>query len=281
MKTRGGDGAPADSYRNVLRNQQIQACDIAFAAMENRDEQVLRWFTRDVLHVAVELTPMVCLALWEKNKAGEYYWRGSRYPLAYLRTLALRTAAKWKRDPIMEGSVRGKAATAGAGISRSPYTKSFDPSRLKEGYDFEGMDWHDAVIEYYTFKSYEAWGDNEDLFHFLNTIDEKFLSKESDQLSDWFPLSKRGSEYDWEAIGKELGFDEDETALLKARANRITREQMASRLLWTENKVEAVWRRVNRKLDKPELAEKAKQKLVTRRSFAPPSLEEAFGESNS
>ena len=54
---------------------------------------------------------------------------------------------------------------------------------------------------------------------------------------------------------------------------------MTSRLLWTENKVEAVWRRVNRKLENPEIAEKAKQKLLTHQSFPTASLEEASEES--
>jgi hypothetical protein len=279
-KKRGGIEAPADSYRSVLQSQQFQACEIAFAALGNRNEQVLRWFTRDVLHVAVELTPMVCMALWEKNKAGEYYWSKAQYPLAYLRTLAVRAAVKWKRDPIMGGAVRGKAANAGAGISRSQYTKSFDSSRLDEGYEFDGMDWHDAVIEYHAFKAWDGSPDHDEFFYQLNTIDQKFLSKQGNPHGDW-PSSNRGPDYDWESIGKELGFDEDEISLLKGKAKGITRERMAGHLLWTEKKVEAVWRRVNRKMDKPALAEKAKQKLVSRRPFTPPSLAAESGESNS
>ena len=227
-RKRGGDQCAANSYPNLLRKQQLQACEIAFAALDNREEQALRWFTRDVLRIASELTPMVCLALWQKNKAGEYHWRTAQYPLAYLRTLALRTAAKWKRDPIMEGSLRGKAASAtaaGVGLSRNPYTSRFDPSRLKGGYDFEDEDWHDAAIEYFGHRSDVASGGcsprgaEQSFSDLQKAVDERFILREGNEPRDWLPRNRRGPEYDWTVIGKELGFDDDETELLKAKAN--------------------------------------------------------------
>ncbi len=54
----------------------------------------------------------------------------------------------------------------------------------------------------------------------------------------------------WRAIAKRLRLDPDERKLLTARLRGTTRDAAPKKLRWPKNKVEAVWKRLNRSLAK-------------------------------
>ena len=89
----------SDYTDDLQRQQQLQACEVAFAAISTPDAiATLRWFTADVLKWPPAWTEMTMLALLEKNKAGELRWRLAKKPFSLLGTIMAHAAWHWRPE---------------------------------------------------------------------------------------------------------------------------------------------------------------------------------------
>jgi hypothetical protein len=235
---------------DVLRAQRLQVCEIVVAqGIEKNDESALRWFTREVLHLPWTWGPVVAMALLDKTKSGEYRWRSAKNPLGCVRVIAYRSALKWNpellfgrnADKVLRPFERAVSTLHGPseGGSISTYADAEDENTA-------GGYWHDEFIDR---AGYEASREY-DVLEVWEEMDDSLIATEDDSLS-----------FDWDAIGRRIGLTPDEATLMKARAQGVTRADLGKHLLWDEQKVERVWRAVNRYLEKPEMAAKVRATL--------------------
>ena len=147
-----------------------------------------------------------------------------------------------------------------AGISVSRYVPHYEFPKVQDGLRYRlSEDWHESFIEHACHQSevkaggIGGGGGYDELGHDLGELkDDLYLDVD---------VGPSHLVYDWDRIGSLMGFDGDEVELMKAKAEGHTRERMGRHLLWDENKVHAVWKRVYRKLEKPETAEMARGAL--------------------
>jgi hypothetical protein len=94
----------------TLHRQELQACEIAYQGIESHEECILRWFTTEVLKYPPEWSAMVCMALLEKNKAGNLRWReAKKSPLGLVSTITWRAAWKWHPELHFHGDEKRTA----------------------------------------------------------------------------------------------------------------------------------------------------------------------------
>jgi len=95
---------------SIVRQQELQACELALQAIESHEEFMLRWFTTEVVKYPPEWSAMVCMALLEKNKAGNLRWREAKTsPLGLVSTITWRAAWKWHPELHFQGDERRAA----------------------------------------------------------------------------------------------------------------------------------------------------------------------------
>lgn len=235
---------------NVLREQKLQACEIALAeGIEKNNEAVLRWFTSEILHFPWAWSPVVAMALLDKTKAGEYRWRTAKNPLGMVRIIAERSALKWNPELLFGNDAEKVLRPMEQAVSTLlPSTEegSRDTPPSSEDEITGGGYWHDEFIDR---ASYAAL-DNYDGPEVWEGLDYLLMNRTDDGL-DW----------NWDEIARRVGLTDEQAAIVKARAQGITRAEMGKHLLWDERKVERVWRAVNRILENPDFAKKARAAL--------------------
>jgi hypothetical protein len=234
---------------DVIREQKLQACEIALAeGIEKNNETVLRWFTSEVLHLPWTWSAVVAMALLDKTKAGEYRWRTAKNPLGIVRVIARRSALNWHPELLFGDDADKVLRPIERAIStlRSPDGGSTGTYADAEDEVTGGGYWHDEFIDRADFE----WSQYDDGPEIWDELDYLLTCDTDESLS-----------FDWDEIARRIGLTGDQAMLIKARAQGITRADMGKHLLWDEQKVERVWRAVNRLLEKPETAEKARAVL--------------------
>lgn len=239
---------------HALRSQKLQVCELAVAeGIEKNSESVMRWFTSEILHLPWAWSPVVVMALLDKTKAGEYRWRTAKNPLGMVRVIARRSALKSNpellfgndADKVLRPLERAISTLRGLGEGGSTGTYA-DAEDETPG----GGSWHDEFIDRAGYEAGQEYGDGPEVWE---GMDDALIGKDHDGLS-----------FDWDEIGRRIGWTADLAALMKARAQGVTRADMGKHLLWDEQKVERVWRAVSRYLEKPEKAEKVRAALRKR-----------------
>jgi len=219
----------------VVRGQRLVACELAYAAANNGEEAPLRWFAISMLGLPSTWACMVAMAIWKTDAAGALGWREAENPFGYLRVAARRTALRWNPELVF-----------GCETDRvlRPMERAVSTLRLRLPEDSE---WSGDTLGYLAYNAYpEHPGDTDTSLHFgFYIVPELCLDPPRD-----------GLRYDWDKIGERAGFDIDEIALLKARFRRVTRSAAGRFLGWPDHKVQAIWRRVNRRLDDDQVIER-------------------------
>jgi hypothetical protein len=233
----------------VVRTQKLQSCEIALAeGIQKNNPVVIRWFTSEILHLQGSWATVVTVALLDKSKAGEYRWRTAANPLGLVRTIARRTALKSYPELIFGDDADKVMNPNGRAVSSLRLPANGRPSTCADsnGEVLGTGSWHDEFID----KAHFDAGHDYDGPPIWQQLDFSLLSKETDTLS-----------YDWNEIGQRLGLSGEQTELMKARAAGVTRAAMGQHLTWSQEKVERVWKAVQRLFDTPEMKEKARLAL--------------------
>jgi hypothetical protein len=235
----------------IARNQKLTACEVAYAALMNSEEPPLRWFTSSLLRLPVTWTPMAAIALWKPAEDGSLAWREARNPFAILRVIARRTAVRWRPELVF-----------GCDADRVHHPRERAVSTLNLRVPEDARWGPDDVLGYFAFHNAASYGDDspEDDFRFY-IIPELC-----------FDTPRDGLYYDWDTIGQRAGLDADEVALLKARFQNYTRTTVGRFLKWDEHKVQAVWRRVNRRLDNEKVLHRLELVLTGHITEPPPKI---------
>ena len=231
------------AYKQVpdeaLRAQKLQACELAVVqGIQQNNEAVLRRFTSEMLHFSWAWGPVVVMALMDKTKAGDYRWRNAKNPLGMVRIIARRMALKCNPE-LLFGNDADKVLR--------PEERAVSTLRGPGEEATDGGDWHDEFIDR---ASFEACRDYDDDSQIWNELHYSLAGKKNDGLS-----------FDWDEISRRMGFTPDQAALIKARAQGVTRVEMGKHLQWAEQKVERVWRGVGRCLEKPGMSDRARALL--------------------
>jgi hypothetical protein len=237
---------------NVLREQKLQACEIALTeGIEKNSETVLRWFTSEILHFPWAWSPVVAMAILDRTKAGEYRWRTARNPLGMIRIIAERAALKWNPELLFGNDAEKVLRPMEQAVSTLRPASENSNTANYASYEDEvigGGSWHDEFIDR---AAYAA----------LDDYDGPEVWEELDYLLTNRGNDGSGLDWNWDEIARRIGFTDEQAAIMKARAQGITRAEMGKHLLWDEQRVERVWRSVSRLLEKPDIAKKARATL--------------------
>lgn len=221
----------------IIRNQKLTACEMAYVALMNADEPPLRWFTISMLRLPATWMYIVGMALWKPDTKGALAWRAATNPFAMLRVIARRTALRWQPELVF-GCNADKVL--------HPCERAISTLKLRVPEDGEMQEdvlgywnWHSGAATRrngHPWRQYPDWEPEDDLKFYI-----------TEELC--FNPPRDGLHYDWDTIGARAGFNTEETALLKGRFKGYTRTGIGRFLGWDEHRVQAVWRRVNRRLD--------------------------------
>ena len=236
------ESTAAISYPEMLRQQQLQACQMALEALQQDDRNFLRGFTSEMLKLSPAWEPMVSLALWADEKG----LRQAVKPFAWLRAIAWREAKRW--NPMLLGRRTGPRRRRETVMTEAVSTR------------LPHMNYQDAVDALVPTQADDVHGMD------LGDLD-KALRVSPEPADHVFELGGRvcvlfGLRFNWAEICRRLGMDAEETAVMTARAYGVTRARMAAYLNWTHGKAEGVWKKVYRRLSEPGMRRHAEQTLA-------------------
>ncbi len=213
----------------IEREHVLANCHLAAESVARRDDIGLRDFVVNQLRMRATWGPIVAMALLERR------WARAKDPVAYIKTVCRRLALKWLPDLRgMDHIDNRKPMRSGLGHIENAVSEVMPAKRASR--DSGDSDFRDN--SYYAF------------------IDSKFANSDSDRMDDRRLSTRYVKGYegpiDWASVMPDLGvfFDDEELALLDIRARGVTKERTAAELLWDPARVERVWRRISRKLEK-------------------------------
>lgn len=250
---------------DIVRGQKLAACEIAYCALMNRDEPPLRWFTTSMLRLPATWTHVVGMCLWKPNSKGVLGWKSADNPFGYVRVAARLTALRWNPELVF-----------GCNAERVLHPKERNFSGLKfklpedsgmAGEPIGHLAWHGAAATKRNGRRSRQLCD--DPYNPRESPDDELQFYIIPELC--FESPREGLYYDWDTIGSRAGLDVEEVALLKARFQGYTRTTLGRFLKWDEHQVQAVWRRVNRRLDDKQVLRRLEKVLVGEK---PDSVEE-------
>ncbi len=238
----------------IHRNQELQACRIAYLGVENAAEPQLRWFCTGILGLPAAWTPYVAMALWKTNSKGELAWKSAKHPFGLLATATRRAVLRW--NPVL-------LFGTDTDLVFRPQERAVSTLRLGIA---EDSGWRDDPLGYLHERAYGRQRDDESCapWQELRSPWKWAISEEL-----YLDPPRDGLRYDWTLIGYRAGLPDDEIELLKARCRGFTRANADKHLRWPEHQVQAVWRRLSRHLDDDELVQRL-EKVLTGELTGPP-----------
>ncbi len=243
--------AKKQDEHDVLRLQKWQDCERALTeGIEKNNEAVLRWFTTEVLHFRWAWSSVVTMALLDKTKAGEYRWRGAKNPIGLINVIARRSALKFSPE-LLFGDAADKVVRprerAISSLLSTVRKGGTSVSADAEDESVGGGHWHDEFIDRAEQRGQRLYDDDIQVW---DGLDPTLVGREDDGLS-----------FDWDEISRRMGWTADQSILMKAKAQGVSRSDMAKFLSWDERQVERVWRAMNRVIEKQETRRKANAAL--------------------
>jgi hypothetical protein len=230
------------------RDQILGACELALTALLAGEKDTVVDFVRQQLKLSGAWLTVVGQALLDKDRHGNYRWEAAENPIGLIRTIARRNAGK--TDPELLNLPHQTSVNTPAELPLSQVSTRTGRSKVGPDSESTGGAPEQVLVDRLSFESASEI--------YRPTATESIGSdlRCDDDVNSPF-------DYDWAKIGTRLGWSEDETVLLKARASGTSRVDAERVLGWDKKRVERVWRAISRMIEDPATAKRARTTLLS------------------